>query len=74
MANNELLRIRQRTSRGIRQALESGRFVNLAPFDYINRKEERRKSKIHVDEEKAMIVRKNIFRFFGRSSDRTYLP
>jgi site-specific DNA recombinase len=63
MANNELLRIRQRTSRGIRQALESGRFVNLAPFGYVNRKEEGRKSKIHVDEEKAMIVRKIFFDF-----------
>jgi hypothetical protein len=28
MANNELLRVRQRTSRGIRQAMEGGRIVN----------------------------------------------
>ena len=63
MANNELLRIRQRTSRGIRQALEGGRFVNLAPFGYINNKEEGRKGIIVLDEKKAPIIRKIFFDF-----------
>lgn len=63
MANNELLRIRQRTSRGIRQALEGGRFVNQAPYGYINRKEEGRKGVIVLDKEKAPIIRKIFFDF-----------
>lgn len=58
MANNELLRIRQRTSRGIRQALEGGRFVNKAPYGYVNQKMEGRKGIIVLDHDKAAIVKK----------------
>ena len=63
MANNELLRIRQRTSRGIRQALEGGRFVNRAPYGYYNQKAEGRKGIILINEEEAKIIRKVFFDF-----------
>ncbi|TAN02256.1 MAG: recombinase family protein [Chitinophagaceae bacterium] len=58
MANSELLRIRQRTSRSIRQALESGRFVNKAPYGYINKKQEGQRAIIVPDSEKAVIIKK----------------
>lgn len=61
MANNELFNIRRRTSQGIRQALESGRFVNKAPFGYRNVKAEGGKGFIEIDEERAFIIKK-IFR------------
>jgi site-specific DNA recombinase len=36
IANEELLRIRKRTKQGMRHAQESGRYINRAPFGYIN--------------------------------------
>ncbi|WP_341834850.1 recombinase family protein [Chitinophaga pollutisoli] len=63
MANNELFNIRRRTSAGIRQALESGRFVNRAPFGYKNVKADGGKGFIVIDEERSFIVKK-IFRDF----------
>jgi site-specific DNA recombinase len=63
MTNNELLRIRQRTSRGIRTALEGGRFVNRAPYGYYNQKAEGRKGVILVNEEEVLIIRKVFFDF-----------
>ena len=68
MANSELLRIRQRTSRSIRQALEGGRFVNKAPYGYTNQKKEGQKRVIVIDEEKAVIIRKIFHDFlFGKT-------
>ncbi|HVW97074.1 MAG TPA: recombinase family protein [Mucilaginibacter sp.] len=58
IANEELLRIRKRTRQGIRHAQESGRFVNRAPFGYINGKDVSDKSILIVDEHKAHIIQK----------------
>lgn len=63
MANQELLRIRQRTRNGIRAATESGRFINKAPFGYRNVKDREGKGFIVVDSDEAEIVRL-IFREF----------
>jgi site-specific DNA recombinase len=57
-ANHELLNIRRRTARGIRQAMESGRVVNNAPFGYINARDEQDKPILKIDGGKAEIVRK----------------
>lgn len=56
MANQELLSIRKRTRRGIRNAMEAGRFVNRAPFGYKNDRDESDKSVLSVEEGKASIV------------------
>jgi site-specific DNA recombinase len=58
LANEELLRIRKRTRQGMRHAQESGRFVNRAPFGYINAKDAANKSILIIDEKKAQIVQK----------------
>lgn len=63
MANQELLQIRKRTRRGIRNALESGRFVNMAPFGYKNEREVGGKGILVLVEEKADIIR-DIFKKF----------
>lgn len=63
MANQELLRIRQRTRKGIRTATESGRFVNKAPYGYNNVKDRDGKGLIVVNSDEAEIVRL-IFREF----------
>lgn len=39
IANEELLRIRKRTRQGMRHAQETGRYVNRAPFGYLNSKD-----------------------------------
>ena len=57
MANQELLRIRKRTRDGMRQAQLQGRYVNMAPFGYINSKDESGRSLLKIDAEKADIVR-----------------
>lgn len=61
MANQELLRIRKRTRRGIRSALEAGRFVNKAPFGYLNTRDASGKATLTVDTERAFLIEK-IFR------------
>ncbi len=61
MANQELLSIRKRTRRGIRNALESGRYVNMAPVGYKNERDAEGKSILVVVEEKAEIIQE-IFR------------
>lgn len=61
MANHELITIRKRARIGVRQAKESGRFVNQAPFGYKNGKDASGKSLITIDETKAYIIQK-IFR------------
>lgn len=43
---------------GIRHAVESGRFVNFAPFGYKNARDENGKGIIIVEEEKSNIVKK----------------
>ena len=58
LANEELLRIRKRTRQGMRHAQESGRFVNRAPFGYLNAKDVANKSILLIDEPKAQIVKK----------------
>ncbi|HET6253002.1 MAG TPA: recombinase family protein [Puia sp.] len=62
-ANHELLNIRRRTARGIRQAMESGRVVNRAPFGYVNSRDEHGKPVLIIDQEKAAVV-KEIFEAF----------
>lgn len=57
IANQELLRIRKRTKDGIRSAQGLGRYVNIAPYGYINKKDESGKGILEIDEEKAAIVR-----------------
>jgi len=61
MANAELFRIRKRVKNGIRQAQQSGRFVHVAPFGYINSKDVTGRSMLLIDETKAFIIQK-IFR------------
>lgn len=63
VANNELLRIRERTKRGIMQAKESGRVVNYAPYGYKNARDENNKPIIVMDIDQAAIV-KQIFDSF----------
>ncbi|WP_312788848.1 recombinase family protein [Sphingobacterium sp.] len=57
MANQELLRIRKRTKDGIRQAQLLGRYVNMAPYGYINSRDESGRPLLKIDDEKAEIVR-----------------
>src|SRR6202012_157046 len=61
LANAELFRIRKRVKNGIRSAQESGRFVHVAPFGYINTRDSTGRSMLRIHEERAAIVRK-IFR------------
>ncbi len=61
IANQELFTIRRRAKLGIRQAQLSGRYVNKAPFGYMNVKQPDGKGIIQVDESKAFIIQK-IFR------------
>lgn len=58
MANDELFRIRKRTTQGIRQALEGGRFINRAPFGFKNQKDIGGKGIIVIDEERSYIIKK----------------
>lgn len=56
-ANHELLNIRKRTSRGIRNAMESGRCVNNAPFGYVNARDEHNRPILMIEPKKAETVR-----------------
>ncbi|MHB8206441.1 recombinase family protein [Mucilaginibacter sp.] len=58
IANEELLRIRKRTKQGMRHAQESGRYVNRAPFGYLNTKDVTDKSTLTIDEPKAIIIQR----------------
>lgn len=58
MANQELLSIRKRTRRGIRSAMEAGRYVQKAPIGFVNVKDENGKGTIKIDEAKAPLVEK----------------
>lgn len=57
LANNELLKIRERTKRGIRLANETGRVANRAPFGYYNSRDENNHPIIVQDPQKAIIVK-----------------
>jgi site-specific DNA recombinase len=62
IANQELFTIRRRAKLAIRQARESGRFVNNAPYGYTNiREQATKKGMIIVNETEAYVVKK-IFR------------
>lgn len=64
IANQELLTIRRRAKASARHAQESGRYINRAPFGYLNSKErETGKPLLVIDETKAYIVQK-VFRDF----------
>ncbi len=71
-ANHELLNIRRRTARGIRQAMESGRVVNNAPFGYVNTRDDQGKPILKIDPAKAETVLK-IFEQFLAGVDLTTL-
>lgn len=58
VANQELFTIRRRAKLGIRQAQLSGRYVNMAPFGYVNAKQSNGKGIMTIDEKKAFIVKK----------------
>ncbi|PSK92218.1 recombinase family protein [Taibaiella chishuiensis] len=57
MANQELLQIRKRVKESIHYAQLSGRYVNNAPFGYINGRDRHNKGVLIVDEEKAEVIR-----------------
>lgn len=58
MANLELLNIRNRLKRGIKNAMESGRFVRRAPFGYQNDRDVSDRSILSIKENEAPIVQK----------------
>jgi site-specific DNA recombinase len=55
--------IRHRTTAGMRQARESGRYIGQAPFGFRNARDERNKPIIQTVEDEAIIVRR-IFQMF----------
>lgn len=57
MAESELHGIRKRTRNGIQQANMNGRFVNKAPYGYINARDNKNMPVLLIDEEKAKIIR-----------------
>jgi len=61
IANQELLTIRRRAKLSARHAQESGRYLNKAPYGYINGRQRDGKMILVIDETKAYIVQK-IFR------------
>lgn len=58
MANLELLNTRKRLKNGIRNAMESGRFVQKAPFGYQNSQDISGKSTLSIKVLEASIIRK----------------
>lgn len=62
-ANYELKKIRKRTSDGLYHANAAGRWVNKAPYGYLNKRDPDGKPILVIDEEKAYIIRL-IFRQF----------
>lgn len=62
-AQTEWLIIRDRTKFGINTAQKSGRYLNKAPFGYLNQRDANNKSIIVIDELKAPIIRRmyNLF-------------
>lgn len=68
MAESELHRIRQRTKSGLLQGAMNGRFLNKAPYGYINAKDASGQAIIVKDEEKADII-KMIFLEYNRGTN-----
>jgi site-specific DNA recombinase len=58
LAESELHNIRKRTKNGMIQAAINGRHANMAPYGYINARDENDKPILLIDEIKAEIVRK----------------
>lgn len=58
IANQELMTIRKRAKVSARHAQESGRYINKAPFAYINAKDSSGKMVIQVNEPDRFIVEK----------------
>ena len=61
IANQELLTIRRRAKMSARHAQESGRYLNKAPYGYLNGRGKDGKMVLMIDETKAYIIQK-IFR------------
>lgn len=57
VAESELHRIRSRTREGMRQMLLNGRYASMAPYGYINSRDEENRPVITIDEEKAALIR-----------------
>lgn len=70
LANNELLKIRERTRRGIRLAMESGRVVNNAPFGYKNQRDEYNRPILMADPNRAPIITQMYVDFLSRLPDK----
>lgn len=64
-SNYELKKIRKRTSDGLNEARNEGRFMNLAPIGYKNARDTEGKPILIIDEEKAWVVRM-VFRLYLR--------
>lgn len=58
MANKELFTIRSRTTQGIRNAKENGRYLGRAPFGYKNIKDGAKNNLIEIDLVQSKIVKK----------------
>ena len=67
IAESELHGIRKRTKNGIQQANMNGRFVNKAPYGYINARDADNKPILLIDDFKAAIVRK-IFKLYNNGA------
>lgn len=57
-AEFELRVIRDRTQFGIRQAKREGRYVNRAPYGYLNARDDKNKPILKIDPDRAAIVRR----------------
>lgn len=57
MAESELHRIRQRTTKGLTEGKMAGHHTNRAPYGYINTRNAEGKPIITIDEDKAPIIR-----------------
>lgn len=63
LANQELLTIRRRAKVSARHAQKSGRYVNQAPYGYLNSRDAADKNLLIIDQTKSYIVQK-IYRDF----------
>lgn len=68
LAESELHGIRKRTKNGILQANLSGRFINKAPFGYINERDQDGKPIITINDEQAIIVRRIFSEYLNGAS------
>lgn len=68
IAESELHRIRQRTKSGMLQGALNGRYLNRAPYGYINARDDQNKPILKIDEDKSLVV-KMIFREYNRGTN-----